>query len=112
MGYAHPYAPKADVGIAAQHQVIKHPDVQERQGLLRADRDGPVGRAWLGIAGGVALEEHHRGRVVVEAALGDDARVDFAAIHGAGDKCSRATMIKRQDTGQTVADMLKATPKA
>jgi len=74
------------VSVSAQHKVIEDPNVEKRQGLLQAGSDGTICRARLGIAARVVVEEHHRGRVVVEDALCDDSRVDFAAVNCACEK--------------------------
>ncbi len=76
----------AGVGKATDHQVVQDPDVQQCQRLLQPNRDRPVGCTWLRVAGWVVVEEHQGGRVVMQRALGDDPRVDFAGIDGAGEE--------------------------
>ena len=63
---------EAGVGIAAEHQVVQHPDVEQCKRLLQANRDRPVGCTWLRDARRVVVEEHHGGRVMLQGFLGNN----------------------------------------
>ena len=71
------------MGKATDHQVVEDADVEETQGFFEAPSDHPVGCAWLGVARRMVVEEHHGRGVVMQSALGDNSRVDFAAVDGA-----------------------------
>lgn len=76
----------AGVGKATEHQVVEDSDVQQCERLLQPHRDRPVGGTWLRVPGRVVVEEHQGRGVVMQRALGDDPRVDFAGIDGAGEQ--------------------------
>lgn len=69
--------------VAADDQVVQHPDVEEAQRLLQALGDLAVGVAGLRVSARMVVEQDNGGSVEVEGSLGDDSTVDFAAVDGA-----------------------------
>jgi hypothetical protein len=79
-----------DVLLAADDEMVKNPDVEQRQGLLQAVRDQPVRLAGLGVSARMVVKQNRRSCVELQRTLGNHARVDFAGINGAEEQVLRA----------------------
>lgn len=68
---------------AADNQVVNDPNVQEAQCFLQALGDLAVSLAGLRVPARMVVEEDDSDRVELQGKLGDDPRMDFAAVDGA-----------------------------
>src|SRR5439155_27278541 len=70
-------------------EMVEHLDVDERERGFQRSREDLVGVAGLGDAGRVVVGEDHGGRVVLERALHDFARIDARLRERAAEKLLR-----------------------
>src|SRR6266704_5776469 len=70
-------------------EMVEHLDVDERERGFQRSREDLVGVARLGDARGVVVSEDHGGRVVLERALHDLARIDARLRQSAAEKLFR-----------------------
>ena len=69
-------------GPVADDEVIKHADVDEREGILQTPRDELIRRARLCHTGGVVVRKDNRCGIVRQSLLHDFARMNARAIDG------------------------------
>lgn len=70
----------------ADDQVVEDSDIEQRQRLLQAFGDLAVGVARLRVPARVVVEEDDGDGVELQGTLGNDSRVNVAAVDGAGEQ--------------------------